>query len=47
MPETDGVETIRRIRAEVDEHIPILLISAYDWSDIEDLAKEAGDSLGM
>ena len=42
MPETDGVETIRRIRAEVDENIPILLISAYDWSDIEDQAKEAG-----
>ena len=42
MPEIDGIETVRRIRAEVDTKIPILLISAYDWSDIEDLAKEAG-----
>ena len=42
MSEIDGIETIRRIRAEVDENIPILLISAYDWSDIEDRAKEAG-----
>ena len=42
MPETDGIETVRRIRAEVDAKIPILLISAYDWSDIEDQAKEAG-----
>ena len=42
MPDTDGIETIRRVRAEVDAKIPILLISAYDWSDIEDLAKEAG-----
>ena len=42
MPDTDGIETIRRIRAEVDANIPILLISSYDWSDIEDLAKEAG-----
>ena len=42
MPELDGVETIRRIRAEVDETIPILLISAYDRSDIEDEAKAAG-----
>ena len=42
MPDTDGVETIRRIRAEIDANIPILLISAYDWSDIEDRAKEAG-----
>ena len=42
MPDIDGVETISRIRAEVNENIPILLISAYDWSDIEDAAKEAG-----
>ena len=42
MPDIDGVETIRRIRTEVDANIPILLISAYDWSDIEDAAKEAG-----
>ena len=42
MPQMDGIETIRRIRAEVDADIPILLSSAYDWSDIEDQAKEAG-----
>jgi CheY-like chemotaxis protein len=42
MPEIDGLETIRRIRSEIDKDIPILLISAYDWSDIEDKAKEAG-----
>ena len=42
MPEIDGIETIRRIRSEIDADIPILLISAYDWSDIEDKAKAAG-----
>ena len=42
MPEMDGLETIRRIRREIDISIPILLISAYDWSDIEEQAKEAG-----
>ncbi len=42
MPDMNGVETIRRIRTEVDAGIPILLTSAYDWSDIEDEAKEAG-----
>ena len=42
MPDVDGVETIRRIRSQIDKNIPILLISAYDWSDIEDKAKEAG-----
>ena len=42
MPEMDGVETIGRIRSEIDTNTPILLISAYDWSDIEDKAKAAG-----
>ena len=42
MPDIDGIETIRRIRSEVDPNILILLSSAYDWSDIEDKAKEAG-----
>ena len=42
MPGVDGVETIRRIRKEVDSAVPVLLISAYDGSDIEDMAKEAG-----
>ena len=42
MPDIDGLETIRRIRAEAGAGTPILLISAYDWSDIEDMAKEAG-----
>ena len=42
MPDLDGVETIRRIRAEVSAPIPILLTSAYDWSDIEEEAKGAG-----
>ncbi len=42
MPDLNGIETIRRIRTEIDAGIPILLTSAYDWSDIEDEAKEAG-----
>ena len=42
MPGMDGVETIRQIRAETAGQLPVLLTSAYDWSDIEDEAKEAG-----
>ena len=42
MPDVDGIETINRIRSDVGTEIPILLISAYDWADIEDKAKEAG-----
>ena len=42
MPDIDGIETIRRIRAEVGSDTAILLVSSYDWPDIEDKAKEAG-----
>ena len=42
MPDMSGIETIRRIRADGGTGIPVLLTSAYDWSDIEDEAKEAG-----
>ena len=42
MPEPDGIETIKRIRKEIGAPIPILLTSAYDWSDIEEKAKAAG-----
>ena len=42
MPDLDGVETIRRIHSEIDSNIPILLVSAYDWSDIDEEAKKVG-----
>ncbi len=42
MPGMDGLETVRRIRSGIDASVPILLISSYDWSDIEDAAREAG-----
>ena len=42
MPGFDGIDTIKKIRSEIGAKIPILLISAYDWSDIEDKAKDAG-----
>lgn len=35
MPNMDGLQTLREIRARVGDKIPIFLISAYDWSDIE------------
>ena len=42
MPEISGVETTRRIRQKVGEDAPIIILTAYDWSDIEQEAREAG-----
>ncbi len=42
MPEMNGIETIRKIRAKVGKSVSIIVISAYEWYDIEALAKEAG-----
>ena len=42
MPETSGVETARRIRSAVGNDASIIILTAYDWSDIEEEAKEAG-----
>ncbi len=42
LPDRDGIATAREIRRLYGNDIPILLISAYDWSEVEDEAKEAG-----
>ena len=42
LPGIDGLETARRLRKKLGDEIPILLISAYDWSDMEKEAREAG-----
>ena len=42
MPDMNGVEVVRRIRAEVGRDVSILIISAYDWAEIEDDARAAG-----
>ena len=42
MPETSGIETARKIRSVVGEDAPIIILTAYDWTDIEEESKEAG-----
>ncbi len=47
MPEMDGIETARRIRAIVGPAVTIIIITAYDWASIEHEAKLAGVNLLM
>jgi len=42
MPELSGVETARKIRNVAGSDAPIIILTAYDWSDIEEEAKAAG-----
>ncbi len=42
MPDMNGVETVRRIRRVISEDVPIIVLTAYDWSDFEAEAREAG-----
>ena len=42
MPGMDGIEATREIRRRVGNDVPIIIISAYDWSEIEEDAKRAG-----
>jgi signal transduction histidine kinase/CheY-like chemotaxis protein len=42
MPGKDGVETAREIRKTVGDDIPIIILSAYDWTEVEQEAIAAG-----
>ena len=42
MPDMDGVETARRIRDAVGNETPVIILTSYNWDDIEDEARQAG-----
>ncbi len=42
MPDMNGLEAAKKMRKHLGDNVPILIISAYDWSDIEEEAREAG-----
>ena len=42
MPGMDGIETARRIRQIIGEDVPIIVLTGYDWPEVEDEAREAG-----
>ena len=44
LPDMDGLQIAREIRRSFGSEIPILLISAYDWTEFEEEAREAGIS---
>ena len=42
MPDQNGIETVRQIRRVVGDTAPVIILTAYDYSDIEQEAKVAG-----
>ncbi|MGN0403307.1 MAG: response regulator [Acetatifactor sp.] len=42
IPDMDGIATTRKMQRKVGEKLPIVIISAFDWSDIEYEARAAG-----
>ena len=42
IPDMNGIEVVRQIRKVIGKSCPIVILTAYDWSDIEVEAKAAG-----
>ncbi len=42
MPDMNGIELVRRIRKQIGDDVPIIILTAYYWGDIEQEAREAG-----
>ncbi len=42
MPDMDGVEAARRIREKVGDMVPVMVLTSYDFDDIEEEARGAG-----
>ena len=38
----DGLETARRIRQKIPKDVPILILTSYDWVEIEDKTRDVG-----
>ena len=42
MPDMNGVEVVCQIRNVIGEDTPIIILTAYDWTEIEEEARKAG-----
>ncbi len=44
LPDMNGIEVARRIRRETGGNAPVVVLTAYDWTEFEEEAREAGIS---
>ena len=42
IPDMNGIEIVRQIRKVIGDSCPIIILTAYDWADIEEEARAAG-----
>ena len=42
LPDMNGIEIVRQIRKVIGDSCPIIILTAYDWADIEEEARAAG-----
>ena len=42
IPDMNGIEVVRQIRKVIGKNCPIIILTAYDWADIEEEARAAG-----
>ncbi len=42
MPDMNGIEVVRQIRKIIGDEVPIIILTAYYWGEIEEEAREAG-----
>ncbi len=42
MPDMDGIDTTRIIRAELGFDMPIIILTSYNWDDVAEKARQAG-----
>ena len=42
LPDMNGIEVVRQIRKVIGKNCPIIILTAYDWADIEEEARAAG-----
>lgn len=44
LPDMNGIEVVRRIHKETGANVPVIVLTAYDWTEFEEEAREAGVS---